>query len=243
MENSSEVFDRMHAPIAQAFPIRENYQYTREMGLVLSFETDEDALRRVLPECLEIDGPATGFVKVTQHKSSVFGPYTGVYIGAKTCFEGQPGNHIISGIKTSQPGAIAGRELWGMPYQVGNVAMSWVDEILQIEVSRASIPFLTMQVQLTNRSGPISYYGTLRTHVARKIDFENWNAGYALVAVDSTATTEGVESWDAVASLTLGAGTPIDDWSVLPVRRVVGARYETGGQITLPMGRIIHSWP
>lgn len=218
------------------------YEYTREMGLVLNFETDADALRSVLPDCLDFDGVPTAFIKVTKHVSSAFGPYTGMYIGAKATFEGQPDNHIIAGVKSSLPGATAGRELWGMPYQVGKVTTEWHDEILTVTASRTNIPFAQLQVQLTGRSGPIPYYGTLRTHVARKIDFENWDAGSCLVAVDSSATTEGVESWDAEGSLILGPGTPIDDWSVLPVKRVLSARYETGGQITLPMGRVLAEW-
>lgn len=232
------------APLAGAYPIQETYQYTRDFGIVVNFETDEDALRAALPQVLEIDGDVpTAFVKITKHISSAFGPYTGVYLGAKATFEGKPANHIITGVKSSQPGALGGREMWGMPYQVGPVESGWTDEVLSVVASRgAHNPLLELQLQLTGRSEGIKYYGTLRTHVARKIDFTNWNAGYSLIAVDSSATTEGVETWDALATLKLGAGTPLEDWSCLPVRRVLNAKYETGGQITLPQGYSIADW-
>ena len=56
---------------------------------------------------------------------STFGPYIGVYLGAPALFEDQPVFHLFTGMKTDFGGTVAGREVLGMPLQLGDVEMGW----------------------------------------------------------------------------------------------------------------------
>src|SRR5436190_12958504 len=102
------------------------YHYDRGEELTVVFRTDGDVLKAVLPPVVKPLGTRNlAVARVMRNARSTFGPYIGVYIGAPALLDDQPVFHVFSGMKTTFSGTVAGREVWGMPLEQGDVTMRW----------------------------------------------------------------------------------------------------------------------
>ena len=107
-----------------------------------------------LPPVLKPPGSRSlAVARVMRHARSTFGPYIGVYLGAPALFEDRPVFHLFSGLKTDFSGTVAGREVWGMPLQQGDVEMGWHGDVLTVTAGRG-IDFVRMSVRLEHRVEP-----------------------------------------------------------------------------------------
>src|SRR5205823_177276 len=122
--------------------------------------------------------------------------------------------------------------------QLGHVDMAWRGDLLRIQVGRASdIPFAEVLLHLTGRlDGPKRPIES--TFEVRRPTYEGAADETLLVGLASEGSTDGAEFWSASASLSIVGNAPHDDWSVLPVRCVVGATYSAGGTTTLNYGTV-----
>jgi acetoacetate decarboxylase len=97
-----------------AFP-RGPYQFKNREFLIITYRTDLEALRAVVPEPLEIAEPLVKFEFIRMPDSSGFGDYTESGQIIPVTFHGAHGNYA-HGMYLNDESAIAGgRELWGFP--------------------------------------------------------------------------------------------------------------------------------
>jgi hypothetical protein len=178
-----------------------------------------------------------------RHARSTFGPYTGVYLGVPALLENsQPVFHLVTGMKTDFSGTAAGREVWGMPLQMGDVSMGWHGEILTITVGRRGVDFAHVMLRLVRRVEAPASRVTMGTFATRRQAFEKDSTDHVLVGLRGQTDWSEVRHWKATASLKLVGGEPGDDWSIFPVHEVVEARYNTGGYDTLNRGVVLADW-
>ena len=216
------------------------YHYSRDIELNVLFATTAEAVAPLLPPPLRLGDRATGYLRVVRHRLSPFGPYTGAYLGVVADFEGRTVGHMLTGVKTDFAGAAAGREVWGMPLQLGEVDMAWHGEVLGITVRRSGAELARVSVQLEARAERTGR-PTLATF-ASAADPAVDGAGMRLVGVESEGDPTGSESWSAAVRIAPFGGTPTDDWSAIPVGRVLRASVLVGGRILLPRGRTLARW-
>src|ERR1017187_556367 len=102
-----------------AFP-RGPYRFTNREFLVITYRTDIDALRAVVPEPLEISEPAVRFEFIRMPDSTGFGDYTesGQVIPVSFC--GVKGNYAHAMYLDDHPPIAGGRELWGFPKKLAS---------------------------------------------------------------------------------------------------------------------------
>src|SRR5205814_1540833 len=118
------------------------FHYTKGEEVTVLFETDAEVLEELLPPPLQLGRRPIAVFRVMRHARSTFGPYTGVYLGAIARLGEETVFHLFTGLKTDFAGAVAGREIWGMPLQFGHVEMGWQGDVLRIQVGRsANMPF------------------------------------------------------------------------------------------------------
>lgn len=217
------------------------FHYSRDIEVNVLFESDQEAISRLLPPPLEVEDHCVGYLRIVRHRMSPFGPYTGAYLGAVARYQDQVVGHMFTGVKNDFAGAVAGREIWGMPIQLGEVSLEWDGELLDIVVGRsAHSPFATVSLQLGERSDKWSK-PTLATFAPTFGHYASDGARH-LVGVETHSSIEGAELWRADARVAVSGGTPLDDWTEVPVGRVVRAMVTTGGHITLPAGQLLESW-
>ncbi len=97
-----------------AFP-RGPYRFKNREFLIITYRTDFDALRAVVPEPLEVSEPLVKFEFIRMPDSSGFGDYTESGQIIPVSFQGEQGSYVHGMYLNDQPAIAGGRELWGFP--------------------------------------------------------------------------------------------------------------------------------
>jgi acetoacetate decarboxylase len=122
--NVTQVRDRAFAmPLtAPAYPPGPYRFYDREF-LIISYRTDADKLREIIPEPLEIVSDLVKFEFIRMPNSTGFGDYTeaGQVIPVK--FRGRTGNYTLCMFLNDHPPIAGGRELWGFPKKLAGPSL------------------------------------------------------------------------------------------------------------------------
>jgi hypothetical protein len=217
--------------------------YDRGEEITVLFRTDREVLESLLPPVLKLpEGPSLAVFRVVRQERSTFGPYIGVYLSAPALLDGQQVNFGLTGMKTSLSGAIAGRDVWGMPLLVGEASMAWQGDVLSVVAGRRGVDFARLTVRLEGRTEPVPGVG-LATYASRRQEFEKESTSHVLVsAKGQVEDASEVRYWKASSILKLLGGDPGDDWSLLPVYEIVETRYNQGGRSSLDRGDVLAEW-
>ena len=128
-------------PIANGYP----YYWQNIERLILVWETDLEACRRLCPEFLEVDPASTARVVFYNFQFCTAGPYQEASLQFKVFFEGQPYWYEFKNIVNSDIGFATGREVLGIPKKMG--WLTWEKDVqygLNVSVGRgSSIPVMT----------------------------------------------------------------------------------------------------
>ncbi len=227
-----------------AFP-RGPYRFNDREYLVITYRTDVDKLRAVVPEPLEID-PDRPFVKyefMRMPDSTGFGDYTESGQVIPVSFQGRQGGYSHSMFLDDDPPIAGGRELWGFPKKL----------------AKPSLKVETDCLVGTLDYGPVRVATATMGYKHRALDLDPLRASLAtpnfllkiIPHVDGTARIcELVEyhledidlkwgfSGPAALSLTSHALAPVGD---LPVLDIVSAAHFKA-DLTLGLGKVIHDY-
>lgn len=100
------------------------YRFLDREFLIVTYRTDLDALRAIVPEPLEITDPIVKYEFIRMPDSSGFGNYTESGQVIPVSFEGRKGSYVHSMYLNDEAPIAAGRELWGFPKKLAAPAMS-----------------------------------------------------------------------------------------------------------------------
>jgi len=116
--NEDEVRRRAFAmPLTNpAFPVGP-YRFIDREYLIITYRTDPDRLRAVVPGPLEIDpkNPVVKYEFIRMPDSTGFGDYTETGQVIPVTFRGKPGGYTHAMFLNDHPPIAGGRELWGFP--------------------------------------------------------------------------------------------------------------------------------
>jgi acetoacetate decarboxylase len=102
-----------------AYP-RGPYRFFRREFFIVSYRTDPEALRRVIPEPLEFVEPVVKFEFIRMPDSSGFGDYTEAGQVIPVALHGEAGAYVHAMFLDDGPPILGGRELWGFPKKLAN---------------------------------------------------------------------------------------------------------------------------
>src|SRR5438067_1090453 len=116
MMNEEEVRARAFAmPLTNpAFPIGPYRFYHREF-LIITYRTDAQKLRALVPAPLQVDEPLVKFEFIRMPYSTGFGDYTESGQVIPVSFQGRNGSYSHCMFLDDHPPIVGGRELWGFP--------------------------------------------------------------------------------------------------------------------------------
>lgn len=97
-----------------AFP-RGPYRFFNREYLIITYRTDHDALRAVVPEPLEVSEPIVKYEFIRMPDSTGFGDYTESGQVIPVRYAGQDGVYVHSMYLDDDAPILGGRELWGFP--------------------------------------------------------------------------------------------------------------------------------
>jgi acetoacetate decarboxylase len=91
------------------------YRFVNREYLIISYRTDPEALKAVVPEPLEVDDPIVKYEFIRMPDSTGFGDYTESGQVIPVSFEGKKGGYTHAMYLNDGPPIYGGRELWGFP--------------------------------------------------------------------------------------------------------------------------------
>src|SRR5262249_8873334 len=96
------------------------YRFIDREFMIITYRTDLEKLRAVVPEPLEVDEPLVKYEFIRMPDSTGFGDYaeTGQVIPVK--FRGRKGGYPHCMFLNDEPPIAGGRELWGFPKKLAN---------------------------------------------------------------------------------------------------------------------------
>jgi acetoacetate decarboxylase len=104
-----------------AFPPGPYRFYQREF-FIISYRTDPEKLRAIIPEPLQMAEPVVNFEFIRMPDSTGFGDYTESGQVIPVSYQGKPGNYTHAMYLNDHPPTAGGRELWGFPKKMASPA-------------------------------------------------------------------------------------------------------------------------
>lgn len=138
-----------------AFP-RGPYRFTQREFLIITYRTDMDALRAVVPEPLEVVKPLVKFEFIRMPDSTGFGSYTESGQVIPVRFQGVNGSYAHAMYLNDHPPIAGGRELWGFPKKLATPKLvTEIDTLVgtldygSVRIARATMGFKHQEVDAT----------------------------------------------------------------------------------------------
>ena len=96
------------------------YRFTDREYMIITYRTDLDALKRVVPEPLEVVEPIVKYEFIRMPDSTGFGDYTESGQVIPVRIHGELGGYVHLMFLNDHPPVAGGRELWGFPKKLAN---------------------------------------------------------------------------------------------------------------------------
>lgn len=230
------------------------YRFTNREYMVITYESDPDAIRAALPEPLEPDGSNTvlyEFIKMPD--SSGFGDYTESGIVIPALYKEEHVNFTAQMYLDDEPPISGGREIWGFPKKIGNPKLKVIHDTLTgtLEYADVMVAIGTMgykhenvicDVRNPHVCDPSAITQKLsKTQVNLKLipDIDGSLAIAQLVAYNLTdIVIKGAWSGPARLQLNAHVNAPVAD---LPVRKALHGLHFIA-DLSLPYGRVLYDY-
>lgn len=242
-------------PIAAVSYPRGPYRFVDREYLIVTYESDPEAIREQVPEPLEPDGSNTVLYEfIRMPDSSGFGNYTesGVVIPCR--FQGEPVNFTSQMYLDDEPPISGGREIWGFPKKLAAPTLQVVKDTLTGHLEYAGQPVAIATMGYKHENVICRHSGAAltvdseailkkmgKTQVNLKlIPHVDGNLAIAQLVAYNLTEINLKGAWEGPARLHLipHVNAPVAD---LPVRKVLGGLHLVA-DLTLPFGRVIYDY-
>jgi acetoacetate decarboxylase len=105
-----------------AFPVGP-YRFIDREYLIITYRTDPEKLRAVVPEPLQVDEPLVKYEFIRMPDSTGFGDYTETGQVIPVSFQGRKGGYTHCMFLNDHPPIAGGRELWGFPKKLASPSL------------------------------------------------------------------------------------------------------------------------
>ena len=228
-----------------AYP-RPPYRFINREYFIISYETDFDALRAIVPEPLHPENDLVHYEFIRMPDSSGFGDYTesGQVISVRDQ-QGRLGNYTHSMYLDDEGPIAGGREIWGFPKKLAKPTLSvdGKDTLL------GTLDYGTQRIA----TGTMGYkYRALETAAERRKLADTPNYLLKVIPhVDGSVRicelvrfflrdVDVIGAWEGPAALELHPHA-LASVADLPVRKVIGARHIIAN-LTLDVGEVVYDY-
>ncbi len=219
------------------------YRFVNREFLIVTYRTDMDALRAVVPEPLQVTEAVVKYEFIRMPDSTGFGDYTESGQVIPVTFEGKAGVYVHSMYLNDEAPIAGGRELWGFPKKLASPSLKVDKDTLLGTLDYGTVRVATATMGYKHRTlepaGVLA--GMLVPNYLLKI----------IPHVDGSAricelvryfledvTVKGAWAGPAALELAHHALAPV---ARLPVREVLGGTHILG-DMTLGLGQVVHDY-
>jgi acetoacetate decarboxylase len=219
------------------------YRFIDREYLVITYRTDADRLRWIVPEPLQVDEPIVKFEFIRMPNSTGFGDYTEAGQVIPVSFQGRKGSFTLCMFLNDHPPIAGGRELWGFPKKLASPTLR-----TDIDMLVGTLDYGDVRVA----TGTMGYKHTTLDREVVKTALAAPNFLLKIIPhVDGTPricelveyrlediTVKGAWSGPGALSLMPHALAPVAE---LPVLEIVSAQHILT-DLTLPLGEVVHDY-
>ncbi|RUL78838.1 acetoacetate decarboxylase [Dyella choica] len=225
-----------------AFPMGPYKFYDREY-LIITYRTDPDRLRELVPEPLAVAAPLVHYEFIRMPDSTGFGDYTESGQVIPVSFNGKPGSYTLAMYLDDHPPIAGGRELWGFPKKLAKPRLEVHTDTLVGTLDYGPVRIATATMGYKHRELDVA-------EQARRLAAPNYLLKIIPHVDGSPRVCELVRyytqdvvlkgAWTGPASLQLSphALAPVAD---LPVLEIVETRHLLAN-LTLGLGEVVHDY-
>jgi acetoacetate decarboxylase len=242
----TEILSLPSMPLASPSYPAGPYRFIDREYMIISYESDAEAIRAQLPEPLEpLERPLVAYEWIKMPDSSGFGRYTESGLVIPCRFEGEEVNFVSQMYLDDDPPIAAGREIWGFPKKYAHPALEVVKDTLTGTLSYAGQAVALGTMTYKHESMAADPEGVLarlaKTQVNLKLipGIDGRPQICELVALNlCDLRLKGAWRGPGRLHLVPHVNAPVAD---LPVRRVLDAHHFIA-DLTLPYGRVLHDY-
>jgi len=219
------------------------YRFVDREFLVITYRTDPDKLRAVVPEPLMVDAPLVKYEFIRMPNSTGFGDYTETGQVIPVSLSGRKGGYTHCMFLNDEPPIAGGRELWGFPKKLANPSLH-----AEIDTLVGTLDYGPVRVA----TGTMGYKHREADLAAVKASLQAPNFLLKIIPhVDGTPricelveyylediTLKGAWTGPGALSLTPHALAPVAE---LPVLEIVSALHILC-DLTLGLGKVAHDY-
>lgn len=219
------------------------YRFINREFFVVTYETDLEALKDVVPEPLEVTEPIVKFEFIRMPDSTGFGDYTESGQVIPVRYKGKSGGYVHAMYLDDEAPIAGGREIWGFPKKLANPSLSVVEETLvgKLEYESCQVALGTMGYKyetldhnkVLNSLLTPCYLLKIIPHVDGKPRICELVEYYL-----EDITVKGAWTGPSALQLSQHAMAPVAN---LPVKRVISASHILT-DLTLPYGKVIFDY-
>lgn len=222
-----------------AYP-RGPYRFINREFFVITYETDMDQLRQIVPEPLEVTEPLVNFEFIRMPDSTGFGDYTESGQVIPVTYKGKKGSYVHSMYLDDEAPIAAGREIWGFPKKLANPALRVVNETLigQLDYETCRVATATMGYKYETLDIKTVHKSLLLPSYLLKIIPDVDGSAKICELIEyclQDVTVKGAWTGPAALELFSHAMAPVYK---LPVRKVISGSHIMS-DLTLPYGKVI----
>ena len=219
------------------------YRFIDREYLIITYRTDPEKLRAVVPEPLEIEEPVVKYEFIRMPDSTGFGDYTETGQVIPVSFRGRKGGYTHCMFLNDHPPIAGGRELWGFPKKLGYPSLRKEIDTLVGTLDYGPIRVVTGSMGYKHRTADMA---AIKTSLAApnfllKIIPHVDGSPRICELVEyylEDVTVKGAWTGPGALSLTSHALAPVAE---LPVLEVVSAVHILA-DLTLGLGKVVHDY-
>ncbi len=219
------------------------YRFVDREFLIVTYRTDPDALRAVIPAPLEMIKPVVKYEFIRMPNSTGFGDYTETGQVIPVRFDGQEGGYVHAMYLDDEAPIAGGRELWGFPKKLASPKLTVEKDTLLGVLKYGSVPVAVATMGYKHRAvatAPVLAALTAPNFLLKIIPHVDGTPRICELVryYCENVTVKG--AWESPAALELfhHALAPV---AQLPVREVLSGLHIVS-DLTLGLGSVVHDY-
>lgn len=219
------------------------YRFVDREFLIVTYRTDLDALRAVVPEPLQVTNPIVKYEFIRMPDSTGFGDYTESGQVIPVTFEGQEGGYVHSMYLNDEAPIAAGRELWGFPKKLASPSFTVEKDTLLGTLDYGSVRVATATMGYKHRMlDPVAVLKSMQgpNYLLKIIPHVDGSARICELVryFLKDVTVNGAWTGPAALELAHHALAPV---AQLPVLEVISGTHILA-DITLGLGEVVYDY-
>jgi acetoacetate decarboxylase len=219
------------------------YRFIDREFLIITYRTDPEKLRAVVPEPLVVDAPLVRYEFIRMPNSTGFGDYTETGQVIPVTFQGRKGGYSHCMFLNDEGPIAAGRELWGFPKKLASPSLKPEIDMFVGTLDYGSVRVVTGTMGFKHRAADIAAVKASLAAPSFLLKIIPHVDGSPRICELVEYYLEDVQvkgAWTGPAALSLypHALAPVAD---LPVLEVVSALHILT-DMTLGLGKVVHDY-